>query len=140
MLYVGEIIMRWGIFWCRLQFDIAQPDNIIKAAMLLHNFIIDEREKKGFHKEEVAYFNNFSLQDLDSHQKESDKVPSAVATNNNEPNPGGRPLMSAMALQQSGECLCDSIMHTLFAHNLGCPMTNGMMFNEEGQLYFTQTS
>ena len=98
------------------------------------------RKRASSHKEEVAYFNNFSLRDLDSHQKESHEVPSAVATDNNEPNPGGRPSMSAMALQQSGECLRDSIMHTLFARNLGHPRTNDMMFNKEGQVYFTQTS
>ena len=39
----GEIIMRWGIFWRTLKFDLDVNGPIINAAMLLHNFLIEER-------------------------------------------------------------------------------------------------
>jgi hypothetical protein len=83
--FTGEIIMRWGIFWRKLQFDIVQAGDIIKAAMLLHNFIIDEREAKGFHEEDASFFREFSLREQDSRRNESAEIPSAVATDNNEP-------------------------------------------------------
>jgi hypothetical protein len=47
--------MRWGIFWRTLQFDILKVGDIIKAAMLLHNFIVDEREAKGFREEDATF-------------------------------------------------------------------------------------
>ena len=40
----GEIIIKFGIFWCTLCFDKKQTGDIINAAGLLHNFILEERE------------------------------------------------------------------------------------------------
>ena len=40
----GELVMRWGIFWRRLNFSAKRVGLVIQAAMLLHNFIIHERE------------------------------------------------------------------------------------------------
>ena len=40
----GELIMRFGLFWRALNMDIESAGDIISAASLLHNFIIDERE------------------------------------------------------------------------------------------------
>ena len=40
----GELIMQFGIFWCTLRFDIKQAGDIVNAAGLLHNFILEERE------------------------------------------------------------------------------------------------
>lgn len=136
----GEIIMRWGIFWRKLQFDIYETGDIIKAAMLLHNFIINEREEKGFHEEEAAYFREFSLRQLDSRRQDSSEVPSAVATDNNEPRPGGRrQSMEARDLQDAGEFLRQSIASRLYGKGLGRPVTDDMAFNSEGQVYFTAT-
>jgi hypothetical protein len=39
----GELIIRWGIFWRTLLFDLLMCGIIILVAMLLHNFIINER-------------------------------------------------------------------------------------------------
>ena len=39
----GELMMRWGMFWRRLNFGIDLCGDIIMASMLLHNFIIDNR-------------------------------------------------------------------------------------------------
>ena len=35
----GELVMRWGIFWHSLKFDLAFCSKIISGAMLLHNFL-----------------------------------------------------------------------------------------------------
>jgi hypothetical protein len=43
----------------------------IEKAMLLHNFIIDEREAKGFHEEDASFFRKFSLREQDSRRNES---------------------------------------------------------------------
>ena len=40
----GELVMRWGIFWRTLLFDLRKSSDIIQVAMLLHNFIVENRE------------------------------------------------------------------------------------------------
>jgi hypothetical protein len=132
--------MRWGIFWRKLQFDIFQVGNIIQAAMLLHNFIIDERELKGFHQEEANFFQNFSLQDLDQRVDDTDEIASPVATDNNEPHPGGRPTITGKELQEAGSRLHDGIMRSLYGRGLGRRVTNDMRFNLYGQVYFANNS
>lgn len=130
--------MRWGIFWQTLQFDILKVGDIIKAAMLLHNFIVDEREAKGFREEDAAFFRSFSLRDQDPRQNESPEIPSVVATDNNEPHPGGRPSLSHIELQKQGEDLRNGIMNTLYGRGLGRPVSANMQFNQYGQVYFTK--
>ena len=39
----GELMMRWGIFWRRLNFGVDLCGDIIMASMLLQSFIIDNR-------------------------------------------------------------------------------------------------
>lgn len=46
--------MRWGIFWRPLRFNLDDCGKIVNAAMLLHNFLIDQRE------DDTAYFQSFS--------------------------------------------------------------------------------
>ena len=41
----GEIDMRWGIFWRRLNCSLENAAIIIEGAMRLHNFLVDYREK-----------------------------------------------------------------------------------------------
>ena len=54
----GELIQRWGLFWRTLRFSIKVCDNIIKAAMLLNNHIIDQEEDK---EADQAFFQSFPL-------------------------------------------------------------------------------
>lgn len=52
--------MRWGILWRKLLFDIQDVSKVVTAAMLLHNFLVDERESDlGFNSEDADYFRNF---------------------------------------------------------------------------------
>jgi hypothetical protein len=43
----GELVMRWGIFWRRLCFNPTKVGSIIHCAMLLHNFIVEQRTGGG---------------------------------------------------------------------------------------------
>jgi hypothetical protein len=40
----GELVMRWGILWRRLQFSLRSAGSVINACSHLHNFLVDERE------------------------------------------------------------------------------------------------
>lgn len=40
----GEFIMRWGLFWKKLQLPLAKIGPIILSAMKVHNFLVDQRE------------------------------------------------------------------------------------------------
>ena len=41
----GEIDLRWGIFWKRLNYSLENIYIIIEGAMRLHNFLVDYRER-----------------------------------------------------------------------------------------------
>jgi hypothetical protein len=128
--------MRWGIFWRTLQFDIRSVGHIIKAAMLLHNFIVNEREAKGFREEDAKFFHEFSLKEQDL-QNETAEMPSVVGTDNNEPHPGGRPPLSEAQLQEQGATIRNGISTTLYGRGLRRPVSDDMQFNQYGQVYFT---
>ena len=58
----GELVMRWGVFWRTLRFDsILKSGNVILAAMLLHNFIVENRLAKKNTDDEI-YFRNFTTE------------------------------------------------------------------------------
>ena len=42
----GEIDLRWGIFWKRLNYNLENSSIIIEGAMRLHNFLVDYRESR----------------------------------------------------------------------------------------------
>lgn len=54
----GKFIMQWGLFWRTLWFDsLKKTGNIILAAMLLHNFIVESRlASKRRQDDDEAYF------------------------------------------------------------------------------------
>ena len=41
----GEIDLRWGIFWKRLNYSLDNIAIIVEGAMQLHNYLVDYREK-----------------------------------------------------------------------------------------------
>ena len=102
----GELIMRFGLFWRTLKMNLEDVGDIVNAAALLHNFIVDEREGDnvdGF--EDSAFFELFSdnlIQSLDEPVIPMTNIrrvetPHVVVTDNNEPNPGGRPTSEKSA-------------------------------------------
>ena len=134
----GEVVMRWGILWRKLLFDIQDVGKVVTAAMLLHNFLIDERESNpSFNVEEAEYFRRFSLRDQDERALVSTEAPSAVATDNNEPHPGGRPNLSMINHQARGKRKRDQLTDELYGRGRGRPMEQRMEYNAYGQVYFT---
>jgi hypothetical protein len=102
----GEVVMQWGILWRKLLFDIKDVGKVLRAAVLLRNFLLDEQEFQcGCNIEDAKYFQTFSLGDLDDCSSLSSEPPSAVATDNNEPHPGGRPFVFLGVVSPSESCL-----------------------------------
>lgn len=69
----GKFIMRRGLFWRSLQIDSMKAGNVIQAAALIQNFIIDERETgsnndanvfKTFSQSSVHYYDEIKLTSL----------------------------------------------------------------------------
>ena len=100
----GEIVMRWGILWRKLLFDIQSVGKVVTTAMLLHNFLVDERESiPSFNIKEAEYFRRFLLREQDDLALALSEAPSAVVTDNNELHPGGRPNASMTNHQARGK-------------------------------------
>jgi DDE superfamily endonuclease len=133
----GELVMRWGIFWRTLLFDLKKSAKVVQATMLLHNFIVDCRENISF---DTSYFEDFDIpfdyvQDVLTEQ--TGEVPMAVATDNNEPRPGGRPTLEDVKLRELGISIRERLTVKLAVHELRRPMLHDMHFNSHGHIYMT---
>ncbi len=135
---LGEVVMRWGILWRKLLFDIQDVGKIVTVALLLHNFLVDERESDlDFNSDDAHYFQTFSLREQDERVEVSTEAPSTVATDNNEPRPGGRPTLLTANHQARGRMRREQLTHHLYGSRLGRPMQTRMEYNAYGQVYFT---
>ena len=105
----GEIDMRWGIFWKRLNFGLKKSVKIIDACMLrLHNFLIDYRLSVG------------ESNDVRSFRSDSDRFASAnpdegagVYTDDAPDNQRGRPSAEEVLLRSEGVELRDELRDAL---------------------------
>ena len=59
----GEIDLRWGIFWKRLNYSLKNAAVIIEGAMRLHNFLVDYRERNNC-LEDLTYDNMIFNEDI----------------------------------------------------------------------------
>jgi DDE superfamily endonuclease len=130
----GEVIMRWGIFWRKLQFNLAQAGKIINAAFLLHNFIIDKRVGTIDNAIELRMFESFSIFDQFAGYSlgGGGDLPRALVTDNNAINEGGRPV-----LDHRGMARRDNITVDLVSHGLKRRLKTGMKYNRDGHVYMT---
>jgi hypothetical protein len=145
---------RWGLFWKSLKMNIGQSGQIISAAALVHNFIVDAREGvdedtlDGF--DEEAYFRQFSastVAELDDSLlartitttrpvgAEPLEQAAAVATDNNEPNPGGRRTVASMNSKKDGFRLRSLITLHLSLYECFRPKQKGFKYNDAGMVY-----
>jgi hypothetical protein len=131
----GENVMRWGIFWRKMSFDLFTVGKIVNAAFLIHNYLIDERERCGSHKEDAAFFHSFSLREQDCTRRSGEHA-SPVATDNNEPAPRGRPPTEILNQLNLANNLRERLCADLTSAGLGRRYTDSMKFNEYGQVYF----
>jgi len=140
----GELIMRFGIFWCTLLMNLDDVGDIVGAAALIHNFIIDKREEKssdGF--EDAAFFESFShstvqyldepsIPDINVRRTE---IPDVLVTDNNEPNPGGRPTKEKNQSKEDGKLLREIISLHLKLANKTRPKRTSFKYNDLGMVY-----
>ena len=135
----GELIMRWGIFWKRLQFDLKNSLEIVKAASLLHNFLIETRTDD---QEEMEYFRQFSPTTINdmfpSNQSNQNEIPIALVADNGEPAPVGRKTNSERERIEKGQKLRDDICLSLSEDGLVRPQHNRMRYNCCGHVYFVE--
>jgi hypothetical protein len=96
---------------------------------------VDERElNAGLNAEEVHYFSTFSLREQDERANTSTEAPAAVATDNNEPHPGGRPVINQQLL---GKRRRDQITQYLYGCGRGRANNADTNYNQYGQVYFS---
>jgi hypothetical protein len=131
----GELIMRWGIFWRTLLFDLKKSGRLIQAAMLLHNFIVDNRCDRA---EDHCFFQNFNVT-MDAVQveltRQSGEMPRAIVSNNNEPRGPGRPTADEENLRQHGNQVRNRLTVKLATKGLTRPMQHDMKYNDHGNIY-----
>ncbi len=135
----GELVMRWGIFWRTLKFDIQSAGNIINAAMLLHNFLIDVRQEEEDGYFDRAFFASFSVNTLiedSASQEESNETPISLVTDNNEPKPCGRKTKQQLDMRKRGEIVRARLDTLLHVADKVRPTTYKMKINQLGHVYF----
>jgi hypothetical protein len=133
--------------------DIAQSGQIISAAALVHNFIIDSRE--GVDEDtldvfdEEAYFQQFStntVAELDDSLfvgtnstrpvgVEPLEHAAAIVTDNNEPNPGGRCTVTSINSKKDGCRLRSLITLHLSLYECFRPKQKGFKYDNAGMVY-----
>ena len=133
----GEFIMRWGIFWRKLQFDLKKSSKVIMVGMLLHNFIIENREDIY---DDHDYFDNFSIDHssvMEEHLTNSTgETARAIVSDNNEPSVGGRPTAVSDEERVEGERVRHQQTVKLASFGYKRPLLHNMKYNSYGHIYF----
>ena len=130
----GELIMRWGIFWRKLQVDLKSVGHVVETAALLHNFIIDERLEQE-KANDNDYFATFSHSNLRSENEVDDEIPVAIVSDTTQPKPAGRPSLSDTISKEKGKNLRQLICWDLDRNNYKRPKQHGFKYNEYGMVY-----
>jgi hypothetical protein len=132
----GELVMRWGIFWRRLCFNPTKVGSIIHCAMLLHNFIVEQREVAD-NDVDSNFFQNFTYDETESSRLAHSESPEAIVTDNDEPKPKGRHDKYKEDLKVLGENLRTTLAINLAAKNYVRPLQGDMKYNKHGHVYMT---
>jgi hypothetical protein len=91
--------------------------------MLLHNFIVENRENDG------EFFRNFNIRMDNVHAeltRATGEIPHPLATDNNEPTVGGRPRLDEEALRRNDIEIRERITARLATREMRRPMHSGM--------------
>ncbi|KAL7451526.1 hypothetical protein ACHAWC_003355 [Mediolabrus comicus] len=139
----GELIMRFGIFWRSLRFrSLDKCNRVIRAAALLHNFLIDSREDQL----DYYYFKNLSTNDViaaeasmlspnDGDDDDDDDFTFPLVVDNNEPKPCGRKSTATLTREEEGGILRDHLCVTLYSEGMYRRLTHRMKTNALGNVY-----
>lgn len=132
----GEIIMRWGIFWRPLRFKLSNCGDIINAALLLHNFLVNERDTGS----DDDYFKNFSMASVQEQQLLENAahlgdpvLPIVLETESQRS--AGCPSTQQQESKSKGRSMQNALMLELSAHGKTRPSRSGTHYNGLGHVY-----
>ena len=108
--------------------------DIVGAAALIHNFIIDERAAffESLSHSTIQYLDEPSIPDINVWRTE---IPDVLVTDNNEPNPGGRPTKEKNQSKEDGKLLREIISLHLKLANKTRPKRTSFKYNDLGMVY-----
>jgi len=131
----GELVMRWGILWRTLRFDLIKSTKIIQVCMLLHNHIVDCRSGDT---KDAAFFRNFNIH-MDIVQthltRRSGEVPRALVADNNKPSLGGQPTNEETRMRDIREVFRHRLTVQLASEGLHQPLQHDMHYHSHGNIY-----
>jgi len=131
----GEIVMRWGILWRTLKFDLNKHGDIISATMLLHNFLIEERMNSGNNNDD-GFFNSFNLNFMLTESGSDDLEDlTALVTDTDAIRAAGWPTHSETQSRDRGQHIRNDITYNLNSEGLVRLIDGGISRNTYGMLY-----
>ena len=124
----GELVMRWGILWRTLHFDLRKCQHIVQVCMLLHNHIKDETDDD----------NSYDESDWGPPRTSTTNGERAfpLVTDNNEQHGGGRPSVTQESSRLRGQMIRRSIAVLLQLQGMRRPLHSGMRYNQYGHVFF----
>jgi len=136
----GELVMQWGIFWHSLRFNLRKNALIIRTAMLLHNFIVDQRRGEPSDDFDRSYFQNFRIDNMLATQqrltRSTGEQARAIVSDNEEPRTGGWPSNQEAKFRRQGDRIRNGNVLKLATYNFRRPMQSNMRLNKQGLVYF----
>jgi hypothetical protein len=143
------MVMRWGLFWRTLRFDIKEAGNIINAAALLHNFIVEERLLPGDTQSQqdatsdenlFRTFSTTTMKYLDEATIPGstiprEETPAPMVSDNNEPTPRGRHSQERINNKAAGSLLRDHLKMSLSLMEKTRPIQKEFKLNSLGMVY-----
>ena len=117
----GEVDLRFGILWRRLQFSLANNVRVVDACLCLHSFIIDFREGKAMSEIERDVFDEYFRRFLAA---ESGVGRMGVVGGEEYRQVGGRPRNSEQVSAQLGCELHDKLRENVVAQDRHRPWAN----------------
>jgi hypothetical protein len=127
----GEIIVRWGIFWRPLRFKLSHCGDIINAALLLHNFLVTERDTGS----DDNYFKNFSMASVEENDAQLGDQFLPIVLETESQRSAGRPTTQQQESKSKGRNMQNALMLELSAHGKTRPSRSGTCYNALGHVY-----
>ena len=112
----GEIDLRWGIFWRRIQYKLEHTMIICEEAMHLHNFLVDYRNSLDNSDDEIRTERNIFIDD----NIDNGYLSSVIGNDNYRI--GGRPTNEEKYSRERGLQLRDYYRGLLQDHNMQRPI------------------
>ena len=115
----GEIDLRWGIFWKRLNGSLSNSFTIIEGAMRIHNFLIDYRNDNV---DEIRSDLNQDMTNFMTNCHEIGVLPGVIVNDNRRP-PGRIPDTERLR-KINGLEIRDNLRQAIVNHNMHRPSRN----------------